>query len=93
VAEAHVRREIGERAENALDVLWVIDDRAVPVRPGVRFENLAQLMAEVRHRDGRAWRVTVRTVEIAARAESCGKEPVVGTAWVAVSMTDSPNWR
>jgi len=92
-AEAHVRTQTGERAENALDVLWIIDDRAVPVRPGVRFENLAQLVAEVRHRDGRAWRVTVRTQEIAPRAESCGKEPVAGTAWVPVAMSECPNWR
>jgi len=92
-AEAHVRREIGVRSENSLDVLWVIDDRAVPVRPGVRFENLAQLMAEVRHDDGRSWRVTVRTAEISARAESCGKEPVTGTAWIPVAMAESPNWR
>ena len=92
-AEAHVRREIGVRSENSLDVLWVIDDRAVPVRPGVRFENLAQLMAEVRHDDGRSWRVTVRTAEISARAESCGKEPVTGTAWIPVAMAESLNWR
>ena len=92
-AEAHVRRQIGVRSENSLDVLWVIDDRAVPVRPGVRFENLAQLMAEVRHDDGRSWRVTVRTQEIGARAESCGKEPVTGTAWIPVAMAESSNWR
>jgi len=92
-AEAHVRREIGVRSENSLDVLWVIDDRAVPVRPGMRFENLAQLMAEVRHDDGRSWRVTVRTAEISARAESCGKEPVTGTAWIPVAMAESLNWR
>ena len=93
VAEAQVRGAIGEVSENALDVLWVIDDRAMPVRPGVRFENLAQLMAEVRHRDGRAWRVTVRTQEIAPRSESCGKDAVPGTGWVSVEMTPWPNWR
>ena len=92
-AEAHVRSSIDERAENALDVLWVIDDRAVPARPGVRFENLAQLMTEVRHRDGRSWRVTVRTQEIPERAESCGKDPVTGTAWVPVAMSETANWR
>jgi hypothetical protein len=92
-AEAHVRSSIDERAENSLDVLWVIDDRAVPARPGVRFENLAQLVAEVRHRDGRSWRVTVRTQEIAARAESCGKDAVTGTAWVPVAMSETANWR
>jgi hypothetical protein len=92
-AEAHVRSSSDERAENSLDVLWVIDDRAVPARPGVRFENLAQLVAEVRHRDGRSWRVTVRTQEIAARAESCGKDAVTGTAWVPVAMSETANWR
>jgi hypothetical protein len=92
-AEAHVRSSIDERAENALDVLWVIDDRAVPARPGVRFENQAQLMTEVRHRDGRSWRVTVRTQEIPERTESCGKDPVTGTAWVPVAMSETANWR
>ena len=92
-AEAHVRQVTGERSENALDVLWVTDDRAIPVRPGVRFENLAQLMAEVRHQDGRSWRVMVRTQEVEDRAESCGKDPVSGIAWVPIAMTESARWR
>jgi len=92
-AEAFVRTLIGETARDCLDALWVIDNRAVPVRPGVTMDNLAQLLAEVRHTDGRAWRVTVRSQPLPDRIESCGKDPVPGHFWSAIDVATAPPWR
>ncbi len=92
-AEAAVRAQLGETDLAAVDALWVLDDRAVPVRPGITLDNLAQIVAEVRHADGRAWRVVVRTVPLAARPESCGSEPVAGDYWSAVDIIPAAPWR
>lgn len=37
--------------------------------------------ARVSHRDGRAWLVTAREVELPARPASCGKEPGPASSW------------
>jgi len=92
-AEAAVRTLIEERAANSLDALWVRDDRAVPVRPGVAFDNLAQLMTEVRHVDGRCWRVTVRHDPLPERKESCSGEPVPGHSWIVIAIDERERWR
>ncbi len=75
-----------------LDVLRVVDGRAVPASGGVVEVDVAQ--TEVRHRDGRAWRVEVQRVPLdRARAESCGGEPVAGAAWVAREVVPVSPWQ
>ena len=58
-AEARVRGEIGV-APDGLDVLWVRGDRVIPVPPGDELAGIASMLTEVRHPDGRSWRVSVR---------------------------------
>ena len=92
-AEARVRAEL-EAAPDALDVLWVRGDRAIPVPPGDDLPGIASMLAEVRHVDGRAWRVSVRQEPLEApRAESCGAEPVLGHRWQAIEFAPAPDWR
>lgn len=92
-AEARVRQEL-DAEPDALDVLWVRGDRAIPVPPGDELAGIASMLAEVRHPDGRAWRVTVRQEPLAAaRPESCGAEPVRSHAWRAVELAPAASWR
>lgn len=92
-AEARVRREF-ECASDALDVLWVRGDRAIPVPPGDELAGIASMLAEVRHPDGRSWRVTVRQEPLAAaRPESCGADPIRSHAWRAVDLAPAASWR
>lgn len=94
VAEIAVRRtqEVGER--DVLDVLWVRGDRCVPVDPGIGLEGIASMLTEVRHEDGRAWRVPVRALPLEhPRRESCGREQVPGSAWHADEVIAAADWR
>ena len=93
-AEIKVRHTEGIDQAQDLDVLWVRDGRAIPVPPGATLDNLASLLAEVRHIDGRSWHVPVRHIPLAApRQESCGKEPVDGATWTGVSCIPIDPWR
>jgi hypothetical protein len=82
-AEHEVRRTQGVDGLDALDVLRVLDGRAVPAP--LRWEGAdGAAVTEVRHRDGRAWRVPVRQVTLdEERSESCGKAPAPVDTWVA----------
>lgn len=91
-ADGAVRRLAGVDAVDDLDVLRVVDGRAVPASGGVVEVNDAQ--TEVRHRDGRAWRVDLARVPLdRPRAESCGAEPVAGAAWVVRDVTPVAPWQ
>jgi hypothetical protein len=91
-ADAAVRRLAGVDGVDDLDVLRVVDDRVVPASGGVVEVDVAQ--TEVRHRDGRAWRVDVVRVPLTRpRAESCGAEPVAGAAWVAREPVPVTPWQ
>jgi len=79
VAEDAVRLAAGVTGIDDLDALGVVDGSASPV--GLRW---AGDEAEVRHRDGRRWRVPLRLEPLAApRNESCGKALVEARCWVA----------
>lgn len=92
-AEARVRSEVVAGPDD-LDVLWVRGERAIPVPPGDDLAQIASMLAEVRHVDGRAWRVAVRQESLAApRAESCGAEAVLGHRWRATQCTPAASWR
>ena len=93
-AEIAVRRYADIREPDALDVLWVRDGRAISVPPGVTLDIIASALAEVRHVDGRAWRVPVRHMPLAeSRQDSCGKEPEVGLTWVTGDVEVRDPWR
>ncbi len=92
VADGAVRRLTGIDTVDDLDVLRVVDGRAVPAASGLVEVDIAQ--TEVRHRDGRAWRVDVERVPLdRARAESCGAEPVAAAAWVARDVIPVAPWQ
>ena len=92
-AEARVRAQI-EDAPDALDVLWVRGERAIPVPPGDELAGIASMLTEVRHPDGPSWLVHVRQEPLSsARPESCGAEPVPGHWWRAVDCVPAPPWR
>ncbi len=78
-----------------LDVLRYVDGRAVPPAfiPIDGADQVRLTTAEVRHRDGRSWHATVAARDLErARMESCGKDPVPGTAWTCLSVATAPNW-
>lgn len=94
VAEIAVRRVAEMRDTDVLDVLWVRGERCVPVDPGVALESIASMLAEVRHEDGRAWRVPVRELPLEhPRRESCGREQVSGATWHADEVVAVADWR
>jgi hypothetical protein len=91
--EIAVRRQESIAEVDDLDVLWVRDGRAVPVAPGVGLEGIASALVEVRHMDGRAWRLQVRQMPLAEpRLESCGGDLVDGSAWVAGEISTLQPW-
>lgn len=76
-----------------LDVLVVREDRAVPVELGWAVPT-GSVELEVRHVDGRAWRVRVaHTTDPAVRPESCGADPVPVHSWTATGVAPAPDWR
>ena len=95
VAAIEARERFGINDVEAIDVLRVIDGRAVPTPPGVDpLKDVDVAEAEVRHVDGRAWRASLERVPLArARRESCGKEPVDATRWVCVSLEPTAAWK
>lgn len=79
VAEDAVRRAAGVSGLDDLDVLGVGDGVAAPV--DLRWSGE---LAEVRHVDGRRWRVPVHLEPLPApRNESCGKRSVEASVWRA----------
>ena len=92
-AEIAVRVAADVIDRDVLDVLWVRDGRAMPVRPGHPTPTATALLAEVRHVDGRAWHVSLRRHELAAtRAESCGGEQASAHAWRAEGVSACRPW-
>jgi hypothetical protein len=95
VAAIEVRERFGINDVEALDVLRVINEHAVPTPPGVDPLKDADLaVAEVRHVDGRTWRATLERVALdRPRKESCGKEPVAATRWACVALEPGDPWQ
>lgn len=91
-ASIAVRLAEGVDGVDDIDALRVVGDRAVPA--GLRWQGEDGVAdVEVRHVDGRAWRVMVhrRTLE-PARPESCGKAPVEPHVWVADPPVATAPW-
>lgn len=92
-AELAVRQEIGEDRVDVLDVLALANDRAVPVDAGWAVPMLP-VDLEVRHEDGRTWRVTVQQeTQAQRRPESCGKEAVPVHLWQTAPPVAGTPWR
>lgn len=86
------RRRLDVPGIEDIDVLRVVGDRAVPVLARAPLDE-DELLCEVRHHDGRAWRAVVRREpQEQARPESCGKVPVLGSTWRVTDLTDAPAW-
>jgi hypothetical protein len=94
VATIEVQRRYSVPVLDDLDVLRVVDDRVVPMLPGSTLPpGQRHVAAEVRHRDGRAWRATLVARDLdRLRLESCGKEPVTGIAWTCVELEATSPW-
>lgn len=94
-ADLAVRDLVGIDEAAALDALPVSHDRAVPLPPAeaLAFDPGPQLDVEVRHADGRAWRVMVHRADgHSLRPESCGGEPVPCSGWAASGITETRRW-
>ena len=91
-ASCAVRAAEGIDGLDDVDALRVIGDRAVPA--GLRWQGEDGVAdVEVRHRDGRAWRVVVRQQTLTPpRPESCGKAPVDPHVWVADDPVATVPW-
>lgn len=53
------------------------------------YGDLAVEEGVVKHVDGRAWTVEMEKQEVTGVVSSCGDEPKMGSAWVAVSVSDA----
>ena len=87
-----VRKVIDETAIDAIDVLVVSKDRAVPVDPGWAVPTVP-IEVEIRHIDGRTWRATVSHVtDDNVRPESCGAEPTPIHRWDVRDIQPATPW-
>lgn len=92
-AELAVRRTQDIHERDALDALWVIDGKRIPIRPGVHPADTEVVLAEIRHDDGRAWLLKLKQRPIGPRPESCGAGPVPGFTWEIVDISPTSTWR
>ena len=94
VAEIAVRQNMGIFERDVLDVLRVIDDRALPMPALAQLPGVGEsLVAEVRHEDGRAWQVNLRCEELTQpRPKSCGSEPTTAAIWRSVGLAEATPW-
>jgi len=92
VAAIAVRNAFDIREQGAIDVLRVVSDKAVPAPTSVVFLD-DQMETEVRHVDGRTWRVWVQRVQLPGmRAESCTKSPETVFAWNVRELEQTADW-
>ena len=85
---------MGIYERDVLDVLRVIDDRALPMPVLAQLPGIGEsLVAEVRHEDGRAWKVNLKCEELTQpRPKSCGSEPMTAAIWRSVGITEAAPW-
>lgn len=92
-ADLAVRAHAHETASDAIDVLRLVAGRPMPAVATARIDE-DEVACEVRHADGRAWRVTVRRDATGAvRIESCMGEPHAVVTWTATTPEAVNPWR
>lgn len=93
VAGIAVRRAFDIRDTDGVDVLRVVNGRAVPAPLSIVFID-DHMETEVRHDDGRTWRVHVQRTQLPGmRAESCGKAPEPVFTWTVRDIDQTADWR
>jgi len=91
-AELAVRGAYAVSELEALDGLRVDSSgRAVPWPTASKIVG-EMWHTEVRHRDGRAWRVKVSAQNLDPRSESCGGQPVAGVTYIAAEPQPIAGW-
>jgi hypothetical protein len=92
VAGIAVRNVYDIKEADAIDVLRVVNDRAVPAPTSIVFLD-DRMETEVRHTDGRTWRVHVQRSQLPGqRAESCGKAAESIYAWSVRELQQTADW-
>ncbi len=93
VAGIAVRDAFDVREQDAIDVLRVVNGKAVPAPTSVVFID-DHMQTEVRHIDGRTWRVTVQRTQLPGlRSESCTKLPEAIFVWNVRELEQIADWR
>lgn len=91
VAELAVRAKVNDLGIDSLDVLV---NRAGKNLPWTMVSVLDEFdRVEVRHLDGRAWRVEIELTETAPRKISCGGELETGNTWRVLNVSEISDWR
>ncbi|MEY3407931.1 MAG: hypothetical protein RL038_992 [Actinomycetota bacterium] len=90
VAEIAVRAKVPNLGIDSLDVLVNRGGKVLPWTMAAVIDELD--LVEVRHLDGRAWRVEVALAQTAPRKISCGGELESGSAWQVNSVLELNNW-
>ena len=97
-AEIAVRTQADLQELDALDVLRVLPhpqegERAIPCPPGSGpVDAPEQVTAEVRHRDGRTWRVQVESAWHSPSLQSCGGQLEPSRVWRAHTVERAATW-
>lgn len=97
-AEIAVRTEADLYEIDALDVLRVLPhpedgERAIPCPPGSGpVDAPDEVIAEVRHRDGRAWRVHLESAWHSPSLQSCGGQMEPSRFWRARTVEPTATW-
>jgi len=92
VAGITVRNVYDIKEADAIDVLRVVNNRAVTAPTSVVFLD-DRMETEVRHSDGRAWRVHVQREQLpGVRAESCGNNAESLYAWSVRELQQTADW-
>jgi hypothetical protein len=89
-AEVAVRQNANVTAADALDVVSIRNGRPVATSVMPAFESTAEV--QVRHQDGRTWRVGVSAQDLQPRKVSCKGEAEAGLTWNADSVTEVEPW-
>ena len=89
-AEIAVREFAAVDGADALDVVTMRNGKAVPTTVLGGYDPDSVL--EVRHHDGRSWRVEVTSAELEPRKISCNGTPEGGISWRARVVADAPRW-
>ncbi|MEI6229128.1 MAG: sucrase ferredoxin [Actinomycetes bacterium] len=91
VAAVAIRTGYDIEGLDSLDVLRKVGDKVVPFPLRWDGED-GHAEIEVRHRDGRAWSVSVAQSQLLPRSESCGKPAKSASVWKAESIETLPAW-